>query len=278
MDLDPGGMQKVLQLIRWQGLITALVIASVAWVLLRSIATTVGRLSTRFSERRLFFQQVEAFLRFVIYFVAFFGIVLAILRLDESLLTVLGGTLIFTVGFALKDLAASVLAGIIILIDKPFQVGDRVTFSGTYGQVTSIGLRCVRILTLDHNLVTIPNSRLLTELAATSNDGALEMQIPIEFYIGADQDVERAQNLVEEAVLSSRYVFLGRPAPVHVAQVIHQNHFAVRLRVRPYVLDVQYEEDFATDVTKRVLRAFQEHHIGPPAVLHRGSGSAGPPS
>ncbi len=270
MDFDPGGMQKIFQLIRWQGLISALVIAAVAWVLLRSIATTVARLSTRFSERRLFLEQVEAFLRFVIYFVAFFAIVLAVFRFDENLLTVLGGTLIFTAGFALKDLAASVLAGIIILIDKPFQVGDRVTFGGSYGQIVSIGLRCVRMLTLDHNTITIPNSRLLTEMAATGNDGALEMQIAIDFYVGADQDVDRAQRVVEEAVLSSRYVFLGRPAPVHVAQVIHQNHFAVRLRVRPYVLDVQYEEDFATDVTKRVLRAFAEHHIAPPAMLHRG--------
>ena len=107
MDFDPGGMQKIFQLIRWQGLISALVIAAVAWVLLRSIATTVARLSTRFSERRLFLQQVEAFLRFVIYFVAFFAIVLAVFRFDENLLTVLGGTLIFTAGFALKEQSAS---------------------------------------------------------------------------------------------------------------------------------------------------------------------------
>jgi len=44
---------------------------------------------------------------------------------------------------------------------------------------------------------------------------------------------------------------------------------AVRLRANAYVLDVQYEKAFETEVTKRVMTAFREHHILPPAVLHR---------
>ena len=54
-----------------------------------------------------------------------------------------------------------------------------------------------------------------------------------------------------------------------VNQVIQDNMMAVRLRAKAYVLDVQYEKDFETDVTERLLVAFRKHGVLPPAILHR---------
>lgn len=267
--MDASGFTKMLDLVRWSGLVTAAFVIAGAYLLLRFLSTTVQRLSVRFSHRRLLLQNGETFLRFIVYIVTAMAVIAASFKLDGNLITVMGGTVIFTVGFALKDLAAAVLAGMTILIDRPFQVGDRVAFGGAYGQITAIGLRSVKLQTLDDNTVTIPNNRFLTEAASSGNYGALEMQIPCDFYIGVDQDLELAQRLVEEAVLSSRYVFLGRPVVVHVNQVIFERHFAIRLRARGYVLDVVYEEDYATDVNRRVLRAFRDHGILPPAILMR---------
>ena len=161
------------------------------------------------------------------------------------------------------------LAGIIIIIDRPFQVGDRVTFGGVYGEISSIGLRSVRLVTLDDNVVTIPNNKFLTDMVSSGNWGALDMMIQMDFFIGADQDVALAKRLVSECLMSNRYVYLGKPWSVLVNQVIEKEYFAVRLRAKAYVLDVKYEKDFETDVTERVLSAFREHRVLPPAVLHR---------
>lgn len=114
-------------------------------------------------------------------------------------------------GFALKDLVASVVAGLIILMDRPFQAGDRVTFAGYYGEITHIGLRSVRLMTLDDTQVTIPNNLLLTEAVASGNAGAVDMMIQVDLYIGIDQNLEEAQRLLGEVVTTSRYVNLNRP-------------------------------------------------------------------
>jgi small-conductance mechanosensitive channel len=200
------------------------------------------------------------------------GIALAVgasVRLSQEMMFALAGAGAMTVGFALKDLAASVLAGLMIIIDRPFQVGDRVSFGGHYGEIISIGLRSVRLNTLGDDVVTIPNNKFLTDAVSSGNWGALDMMVTMDFFIGADQDLARARALVEECITSSRYAFLRKPWRINVNQVVEGNYFAIRLRARVYVLDCQYEKALETDVTERVIEAFREHGILPPAVLHR---------
>jgi small-conductance mechanosensitive channel len=162
-----------------------------------------------------------------------------------------------------------------IIIDRPFQVGDRVTFGSHYGEITDIGLRSVRLVTLDDNVITIPNNKFLTEVVSSANLGALDMLIETDFFIGIDQDVELAKGVVTEAITSSRYAYLKKPWTVGVAQVVRENYFALRVRSRVYVLDVKYENALQTDVTERVMGAFRKHGIQPPAILHRNVDNVG---
>jgi hypothetical protein len=97
------------------------------------------------------------------------------------------------------------------------------------------------------------------------------MMIQMDFWTGVDQDVAAAKRIVEEGLTSSRYVDLQLPWSVTVSQLIQDSYFAVRLRAKGYVLDVRFEKAFETDVTERVLAAFHEARIQPPAVLHRNS-------
>jgi small-conductance mechanosensitive channel len=238
-------------------------------VLLRLVTGVADRLGARFAARRMFIQKVESFMRFAIY-VATGAIVVGLsIRLDSTALTVIGGALAFAVGFAMRDLVAAFIAGITIMFDRPFQVGDRVQYAGEYGDIIAIGLRSVRMNTLDHNLVTIPNNKVLTDVTSCGNYGALEMQVPMDFYIGADQDVELARELIRETCLMSRYCFLDLPVPVLAKQVIMDSYVAFQLKARPYVLDLKYEKPFETDVHITVQKLFREHGILPPAILHR---------
>ena len=228
------------------------------------------RLGERFANRRLVIQQTGSLLRFAVFLAGFTAAALTLFTLEKELLIAIGGTVAVAFGFAAKDLAASLLAGIIILVDRPFQVGDRVTFEGFYGEITSVGLRSVRLVTLDDTQVTIPNNRFLTEAVASGNAGAVDMMIQIDLHVGADQDLAEARRLLSEVLTTSRYVNLNRSWAVVTSQEIRESYFAVRLRAKAYVLDVRYEKDFETDVTERALAAFREAGIEPPAVLHRG--------
>jgi small-conductance mechanosensitive channel len=236
------------------------------------VSGIASRLGSRFAAKRLVVQKVESFARFVLY-IATAGICIGLsVRLDSTALTVIGGALAFAVGFAMRDLVAAFIAGVTIMFDRPFQVGDRVAYAGEYGDIIKIGLRSVQMNTLDHNIVTIPNNKVLTDVSASGNYGVLEMQVPMVFYVGIDQDIERAIALVHEACLTSPYVFLDRPVPILAKQVIRENYVAVELKARPYVFDCRYEKPFETDVHLRVFKAFREAGIEPPAVLVRHSG------
>ena len=228
------------------------------------------RLGLQFANRRPLIQKVESFTRFAIYFVTASIVIVLSFRFDEETLKIIGGALAFAVGFAMRDLVAAIIAGVMIMFDRPFQVGDRVMYAGEYGDILQIGLRSVRMRTLDDNIVTIPNNKVLTDVTSSGNYGELDMQVAMSFYIGIDQDVDLAERLVKESILSSRYVFLDKPVVVLVTQVLDKaGYVAVHLRGKAYVLDVKYEKAFETDVNKRVLRAFRKHDVGPPAMLHR---------
>ncbi len=262
---------KLAGFIRWGGIFFSIIIVVGALVVLGLITNVADRLGRRFANRRPTIQKYESVTRFTIY-IATIALALTLsIKLDATTLTVIGGTLAFAVGFAMRDLVAAFIAGITIIFDRPFQVGDRVEFAGQYGDIIKIGLRSVRMNTLDHNIITIPNNKVLTDVTSSGNWGALEMQTPFDFYIGIDQDAELAAELIREACLTSPYVFLERPVPVLAKQVILHDYVAMHLKARPYVFDCKYEKPFETDVHFRVAKAFRAHGIQAPAMLIRKS-------
>lgn len=266
---DAPDLGRLAELVRWGGVAASIPVLFGALFLIRLVDGFGERLAARFSNRRPTIQKVQTTVRFFLY-VATIALVASLsIRLDQTALTVIGGALAFAVGFALRDLVASFIAGITIIFDRPFQVGDRVSYGGEYGDIIKIGLRSVRMNTLDHNVITIPNNKVFTDVTSSGNYGALEMQVPMDFFVGVDQDVKAAAEIVREACLTSPYVYLDQPVPVLAKQVILQDYVAVQLKARPYVFDSKYEKPFETDVHFRVLEAFRERGISPPAVLHR---------
>ncbi|MCH9686779.1 MAG: mechanosensitive ion channel family protein [Deltaproteobacteria bacterium] len=268
--VEPTAVANFARMIRWSGVFTSILVILGAWIVLRLMNDFVERISQQFATRRLLLQKLATFTQFVIYVGTGLTVIMLSFRIDERVLAVIGGTIAVSVGFAIKDLVASFIAGIMIMLDRPFQVGDRVSFGGEYGDITSIGLRSVRMQTLDDNTVTIPNNKFLSDITSNGNYGALDMQVAMTFDIGVDQDVTQAREIVTEAAVSSRFVHLPKPIVVHVEQVILETYVTMRLKLKAYVLDTKHEKSFQTDVNLRVFEAFAARGILPPAMLHRG--------
>jgi small-conductance mechanosensitive channel len=274
-EADLKNAAKIVEFIRFGGVVRALIFIAIAVGLLWFVSRITTRLGERFTHRRLVLQQVSTILRFSIYLITFIVVIKSMFKLERETVLALTGTIAVSVGFALKDLAASVLAGITILFDRPFQVGDRVTFAGQYGEIKSIGLRSVRMVTLDDSLVTIPNNKFLTDVVVSGNAGALHMQVVMDFYVAQDTEVKRAKRMVYEAVRTSRFVYLELPVVVLVTDMMHDGYLATRLRAKAYVLDVRYEKAFESDVTESVKQAFASAGIAPPVLRHHGVAPAG---
>ncbi len=269
---DLNDVNQIAQFIRWGGVTLSLIVVVVALVVLRIVSNVSARFSAQFANKRPTIQKAESITRFVVYSLTVAVCVALSIRLDPTAVAVIGGALAVAMGFALRDVVTAFIAGITIMFDRPFQVGDRVSYAGEYGDIVKVGLRSVRMNTLDHSLVTIPNNKILTDVTASGNYGVLEMQVPMSFYIGVDQDMTLAVGLIKEACLTSPYLYLDRPVPVLAKQVILQDYVAIELKARPYVFDCRYEKPFETDVHFRVIEAFRRHGITPPAILHRNVG------
>ena len=267
---DVEGAAKIIQFFRVSGLVPAVIFIFVAVVLLRLVSGFTRRLGERFTKQRLLAHQVQTIASFIIYIFTFVLVVRSVFFLERETMLALAGTIAVSLGFAFKDLAASVVAGITILFDRPFQVGDRVTFGEHYGEITAIGLRSVRLTTLDDSMVTIPNNKFLTEVVVSGNAGELFMQIVMDFHVAPEADIKRAKRIVYEALRTSRFVYLEKPVVVLINEVITHGYVATRLRAKAYVLDVRYEKGFETDVTERTKAGFSAAGIKPPTMRHQG--------
>ncbi|ELZ78014.1 small-conductance mechanosensitive channel [Haloferax larsenii JCM 13917] len=120
--------------------------------------------------------------------VAGFGVVLAAFA-------TLGGALALAVGFAAQDLIANFVAGVFIIQDEPFTVGDWIEWDGNSGVVREIQLRVTKLDTFDNELVTVPNSDL-ANAAVVNNVANDQRRVSVGFGIGYDDDIGQARDAI----------------------------------------------------------------------------------
>ncbi len=219
------------------------------------------KIQIKFAGKRLLILQITTIITFVLYLIGTLTLFYIIFRPTKEILVAMGGSAAVAIGFALKEIVESIIAGFILLFDKPFQVGDRVSFNGEYGEIRSIGLRSVRLQTLDDNLVTIPNSKFLSDIVSSGNSGELDMMVTTNFYISVHEDLANVKKLLHEVVITSRYVFLEKPVSVVFEEVPLSNKFVVKATVKSYVLDVKFEKPFQSDIVTRANKLLNEEKI-----------------
>ena len=147
------------------------------------------------------------------------------------------GALSLAIGFAAQDLLANFAAGIFILKDDPFDVGDWIEWpsgDGTKsGVVQDIGLRVTKLKTFDNELITVPNSEL-ADNAVTNPVADDQLRVPFTFGIGYEDDIERAKEIIiQEAATVDR--LRGEPEPDVILTELGDS--AVGLTARAYIDD-----------------------------------------
>lgn len=241
-------------------LLALLILAMTTWAA-RWLTREGERASRRYVRHRHTIMNASAIARFAAYIA---GIALAattMFSFSKEALFASAGALALTLGLSLQDLAKSLIGGITILIDRPFQVGDRVQYKEFYGDVVEIGLRAVRLRTLDDSIVSIPNNLFVQDAVSSANAGALDMMVVIPFWIDPDSPIALAKRLVREAVVTSKYAFLAKPVSIKVKDALVDVVFTTQITAKAYVFNTRYETDFVSDVTERAKEAFRTHGI-----------------
>lgn len=175
-----------------------------------------------------------------------------------SLIAVLG-TIGLAIGLALQGTLSNIASGIMLLVLRPFNVGDTVDIGNTSGIVDEIGLFVTEMHTFDNVAITMPNSRVWgNEIKNYSQNDT--RRVDMEFGIAYDDDMDKAMRIVKE-VLDADDRVLAEPEPL--LAVSNLGDSAVSIRVRPWT-ETPNVWPLRYDLTKRIKERFDEEDISFP--------------
>ncbi|MGW8225137.1 MAG: mechanosensitive ion channel family protein [Anaerolineales bacterium] len=167
----------------------------------------------------------------------------------------------FTIGFALQDVSKNFIAGLLMLIQEPFEHGETIEVGGYTGSVMGIDLRATKIRTLDGRIVLIPNGEVLTS-AITNFSKAEDRRVEISTGVAYESDPDFVHQTAIEA-LSGIDGLLSEPIP----EVLFQNFGSPTLDLTIYF----WIDTSQTDVTrakdaglKAIKNAFDRAQIDMP--------------
>ena len=239
----------------------SLVVFGIVWVVLYYMTRLLETVAERRTNWRLGIKAAIPIVRISAWTAVLYLIIARIFAPPIETLLALTASAGIAVGFAAQDILKNIFGGITILFDHPFQVGDKIQVKEHYGEVVSIGLRTVRIVTADDSLVSIPNAELVNQSVSNANSGENNCQVVAEFYLPPGVDVERVKAIAYRAAAVSKYVYLKKPIAVVMKNVIEEGRSLYKLRLKAYVLDLRYEFPFQSDMTEVFLTTLLEEGL-----------------
>lgn len=243
-------------------LVAAALTLVVAYVVVRAATFLLTEASERTVEHRITVKMFVPLTKFFVYGAAIYLVLGPVLQLTSGQILAFAGLLGAALGIGIKDLFANVVGGVVIVFEQPYRIGDKVEIGDHYGEVVDIGIRSTELVTNQDDRVSVPNYMLFTESISNSNAGATELMAVTDVYVSDHADVEEAMEVMRDALVTSRYVYLSPDHETSVRAIEHPEYTTVRGKA--YVNDVRREFDFVGDVTRRVIWEFEEREIETP--------------
>lgn len=169
-------------------------------------------------------------------------------------------------GFALKDVLSNLVAGLLMLVLRPFRIGDQIAVEDTEGGVERITLRATEIRTYDGRLVLVPNGQVFTS-RVTNNTASPVRRGDVTVFLGYDEDLQRASAVLLEAAGIAQGV-LDEPAPSLRVQELGPSDIELTLL---FWTDSRRSDYVATasNVRNAAIEALRAASIGLPAPDRR---------
>ena len=244
----------ILSRISLTGILYALLTVGGAYLLVRLSDRLIEALSRQTPRARFFFKLLAPMVRFALWIGASFIVLAVFSPTRETLLAVLA-SLGIALGLGSQDLVKNIFGGLIVLVDRPDQLGDRVRVEDAYGEIDHIGLTSTKLTTPDDTRVTIPNSHMLNKTAWNANSGVPECQVVTDLYLPPDCDPVEVAEIGSEAAYSSPFLSASKPVVVLLKDNFEHAPY-LTLRVKGYVYDHRFEPRLQSDITLRAKSEF----------------------
>ncbi|MEZ8823715.1 mechanosensitive ion channel domain-containing protein [Vibrio amylolyticus] len=190
--------------------------------------------------------------------VIFVGILIALSQIGIELAPLLTGFGVagLIIGFALQDTLSNFASGLMILIYRPYDVGDMVKVSGIQGTVKNMSLVSTTVQTIDNQRLVIPNNKIWGDVI-NNITAETTRRVDMVFGIGYADDIDKAKVVLNDILVSDERI-LSDPAPMVKLHTLNES--SVDFVVRPWVKTEDYW-DIYWDVTEKVKKRFDEENI-----------------
>jgi small-conductance mechanosensitive channel len=168
------------------------------------------------------------------------------------------------IGFAAKDTLSNLIAGVLLILDRPFEIGDRIevwsapTGSATWGDVLDIGLRATKIKTTDNIIIVIPNNEIMKRDIVNYTIITSKIRIRINIGIAYDADLKKAKEIIISVAEKAQWV-AEEPPPKVVVRNFGES--SVDLQLRVWITEARRRMDVIDYITDSVKEAFDSQGI-----------------
>jgi len=188
----------------------------------------------------------------------FLGLLFALSQFGISLGPLLAGLGIvgFIVGFALQDTLSNFASGLMILIYRPFDVGDFVAAGGVTGKVDRMSLVNTTFKTLDNQVLVVPNN-MIWQTVITNVTAQRTRRVDLTFAISYSDDIDKAKAILQDVAKNYEAVLETPETNIRVHEL---GDSSVKLILRPWVKTDDYWDTY-WDLTEIVKKRFDEEGI-----------------
>jgi len=149
--------------------------------------------------------------------------------IDLSGLAVIFGLLSVGIGFGLQNITSNFISGLILLFERPIEVGDRVTVGNIEGDVEEINIRSTTIRSLNNISIIVPNSEFVTSKVINWSHGDRKVRLDLNIGVSYDSDLDTVLQSLKEVALENEHV-LKRPTPEVIFMEFANSSWNLQLR------------------------------------------------
>ncbi len=174
-------------------------------------------------------QAIATMIRYLILLVGFI-VILQTIGIDLTAFNVLAGAIGIGIGLGLQGIANNFISGLILLLERPVQVGDRIELAGVSGRVVAIGARATRVLTNDNIAIIVPNSKLVSENVVNWSYENETVRFKVPIMVAHEADVHVVRELMMDAARENKDVVDDPPPAVRLTKIDEEGvYFQLRV-------------------------------------------------
>lgn len=193
---------------------------------------------------------IKSFLSILLKAILFF-IILAIIGVKTAGLMTLVAALGFGIAMALQGSLGNLAAGLLIMVFRPYKIGDFIAIGDQSGTVKEIQLLNTIITSVNNRDIIIPNGSAISE-NVTNSSANENVRLDFTVYMPYDESFPKVQKIIQDALLNTEEILTD---PVPEVGIVEFDTHSIKLSVKPYTLVEHMESAFykATEATKKAM-------------------------